>query len=45
MIAQTTNYLSIPSIEGRLKQIIDISYKLLCNKIVSENIVVDNVAS
>lgn len=45
MIAQTTNYLSIPSIEDRLKQIIDISYKLLCNKIVSGGIRIDNEAS
>ena len=45
MTTQTLNYLSVPSIEERLKQIIDTSYKLLCNKIVSGNIVVDNEAS
>ena len=45
MIAQTPNYLSILSIEDRLKQIIDISYKLLCNKIVSGGIRIDNEAS
>ena len=45
MITQTPNYLSILSIEDRLKQIIDISYKLLCNKIVSGGIRIDNEAS
>ena len=45
MTTQTLNYLSIPSIEDRLKQIIDISYKLLCNKIVSGGIRIDNEAS
>lgn len=45
MITQTPNFLSILSIEDRLKQIIDISYKLLCNKIVSGGIRIDNEAS
>ena len=45
MTTQISNYLSIPSVEERLKQIIDTSYKLLCNKIVSGNIAVDNEAS
>ena len=45
MTTQTLNYLSVPSIEERLKQIIDTSYKLLCDKIVTGNIVVDNEAS
>lgn len=39
------NYISIPTIEERLKQIIDTSYKLLCYKIVNEGIIVENEAS
>ena len=45
MAIQTQNYLSILSLEDRLKQIIDISYKLLCHKIVGGHITVDNEAS
>lgn len=45
MTTQTLNYLSISTLEDRLKQIIDGSYKLLCQKIVSGNIIVDNEAS
>ena len=45
MTTQTPSYLLIPSIEERLKQIIDISYKLLCHKIVAESITVHNEAS
>lgn len=45
MAATTQNYLSIPSIEERLKQIIDISYKLLCHKIVKGSITIYNEAS
>ncbi len=45
MMTQTPSYLLIPSIEERLKQIIDISYKLLCYKIVSGDIRIDNEAS
>ena len=39
------NYTSIPTIEERLKQIIETSYKLLCYKIVNEGIFVENEAS
>ena len=45
MSTQDSNYLSVPSLEDRLKQIIDSSYKLLCHKIVSESFIVENVAS
>jgi hypothetical protein len=41
----TQNYLSTPSIEERLKQIIDLSYKLLCHKIVAKSIIIHNEAS
>ena len=40
-----TSYLSVLSIEERLKQIIDLSYKLLCHKIVAKSIIVHNEAS
>lgn len=45
MTAQIQNHLSTPPIEERLKQIIDLSYKLLCHKIVAESITVHNEAS
>ena len=45
MTTQNSNYLSVPSLEERLKQIINDSYKLLCHKIVSESFIVENEAS
>ena len=45
MTTQNSNYLSVPSLEDRLKQIIDSSYKLLCHKIVSSSITIENEAS
>ena len=45
MTAQIQSYLSTPPIEERLKQIIDLSYKLLCHKVVAESITVHNEAS
>ena len=45
MTRPTQDYLSTPSIEERLKQIIDLSYKLLCHKIVAGSINIHNEAS
>ena len=45
MKVQPQSYLSAPSVEERLKQIVDLSYKLLCHKIVAESITVHNEAS
>ena len=45
MEKKKSNYIQLQPYDDRLKEIVDISYKLLCHKIVNENISIQNEAS